>query len=372
MSHQPVSGDDRHQVIDGFGSDFLDRIDQEIAPVIAARPVDDFTDLAARRASTALNRQARRAAFVPDERVDIVDHVIDRDPLPSLVVRGYHRRDLDGPRPALYWIHGGGHLVGSVDQDDALLQEWCVEVGCDAFSVDWRPSPDDPFPAEMIDAVDGLTWVVGNAGELGIDVDRIAIGGASSGGGSALALALLLRDYGLDGAFEALVGAARAHTNGDQAVGADRSNTADVGRGEDEFETAAIFVIYPMLDDRNVTRSSHQIVEPRVWNRDKNLFAWQCYLGDAAGTPRVSPYAAAARADDVSGLAPTYMATGALDLFVDENLDFASRLIGAGVDVEVHLYPGAPHGFFTAVPQASLSRRLICDVTYGLKRLLTP
>ncbi|MEX0831602.1 MAG: alpha/beta hydrolase fold domain-containing protein [Nitriliruptoraceae bacterium] len=356
----------------GLGSTFLNRIDHEIASVIAARPVDDFTDHATRRALTERNRQARRDAFVPDERVEIVDHVAVRDPLPDLVVRGYHRRDLDGPRPGLYWIHGGGHLVGSVDQDDALLQEWCLEVGCDAFSVDWRPSPDDPFPAEMIDAVTGLMWVVGHAGQWDIDVGRIAIGGASSGGGSALALALLLRDHGIDGALEALADASRTHNTGNHAVDAACLGTASVHQNGNEFKPAAIVVIYPMLDDRNVTRSSHQIVEPRVWNRDKNLFAWRCYLGDAAGTSRVSPYAAPARADDVSGLAPTYMATGTLDLFVDENLDFVSRMISDGVDVELHLYPGAPHGFFTAVPHAALSRRLVADVTNGLRRLLTP
>ena len=163
--------------------------------------------------------------------------------------------------------------------------------------------------------------MVENSERLGIDKLRIAIGGGSAGGGLAAGLAMMARDRG-------------------------------------EIELAFQLLIYPMIDDRNITPSSHTITDQRTWDREKNIFAWKAYLGDAEEGGNVSPYAAAARARDLSGLPPAYIAVGELDLFLDEDIEYAQRLLQAGVSTELHVYPGATHGF-DAIWTAGVSKRFI-------------
>jgi acetyl esterase/lipase len=196
-----------------------------------------------------------------------------------------------------------------------------------------RRAPEHPFPAPMDDCYAGLAWTYRQAAELGVDPERIAIGGASSGGGSAAGLALLARDLG-------------------------------------EVPVCFQLLIYPMLDDRNVTPASVTLTDPRVWNRASNLIGWRAYVGDAAGTDRVSPYAAPARATNLAGLPPAYLAVGDLDLFIDEDIEYAQRLQQAGVPTELHVYPGGSHAFESYAPATALARRFVRDRDEALRRAL--
>jgi acetyl esterase/lipase len=179
------------------------------------------------------------------------------------------------------------------------------------------------FPGAIEDAHAGLAWVHAHAAELGIDPERIGVGGASAGGGLAAALALMARDRG-------------------------------------EVPVAFQLLIYPMLDDRQVTSSSHW--DDPIWPPSANRYAWTAYLGDARGGADVSPYAAPARATDLAGLPPALISVGALDGFSDENIEYAVRLRHAGVPVELHVYAGAPHGFDSLVPDAAIAKRARRDV----------
>lgn len=223
--------------------------------------------------------------------------------------------------------------MGSVASDDLVCMALAVDVDCLVTSVEYRLAPEHPHPAPVEDCYAGLRWLVGQAATLGVDPSRIAIGGASAGGGLAAALGLMARDRG-------------------------------------EIDILFQLLIYPMLDDRNDTPSCRYVTNPRVWNRKANQAGWLALLGVAAGGKDVSPYAAPSRATDLSGLPPTYLAVGELDLFLDENIDFATRLLRAGVATELHVYPGAFHGSDIMVPDSELSRRWIADRNSALKRVL--
>ena len=229
--------------------------------------------------------------------------------------------------PALLWIHGGGYVIGSADQDDLAVKSIVSTVGCAAVSVDYRLAPETPHPGPVEDCYAALKWLYTHAGELGVDSARIAIGGASAGGGLTAALALLTRDRG---------------------------------------EVPLIFqlLIYPMLDDR--TASDAALAEPHpytgefIWTAASNHFGWKALLGQEPGGPTVSPYAAAARAEHLEGLPPTFISVGALDLFLEEDLEYARRLMRAGVPTELHVYPGAFHGF-DMVADAKVSQAFLRD-----------
>jgi acetyl esterase/lipase len=194
-------------------------------------------------------------------------------------------------------------------------------------------APEHPFPAPVEDCYVGLKWLFAHANQLGVEPSRIAIGGASGGGGLAAGLALLARDRG-------------------------------------EVQVAFQLLIYPMIDDRNVTPASYAITDPRMWNRESNRLGWKAYLGRDGGGADVSPYAAAARATDLANLPPAYIPVGALDLFVDEDIEYAQRLIQAGVPTELHVYPGAFHGFDLFAPSAMVSKQFKADRDSALKRAL--
>jgi triacylglycerol lipase len=200
-------------------------------------------------------------------------------------------------------------------------------------SVDYRLAPEHPFPAPLEDCYAGLAWTAAHADELGIDRERIVIVGQSAGGGLAAGLALLVRD--------------RA-----------------------EIPLCYQLLIYPMIDDRNTSTSSQLVT--KVWTREANLLGWRCYLGHEPGVGDVSPYAAAARAEDLRGLAPAFIGVGTLDVFRDENIEYAQRLLAAGVPTELHVYPGAPHGFEGLAPQAAVSQQFLRDITDALRRAMYP
>jgi acetyl esterase/lipase len=235
--------------------------------------------------------------------------------------------------PALLWIHGGGYVIGSVEADDLRMRRLAAAVDCVVVSVEYRLAPEHPFPAALEDCYAALKWLSIHAADLGIDRARIAIGGASAGGGLAASLALLARD--------------RA-----------------------EVTVAFQLLIYPMIDDRNIAQAGDTVPDTLLWTRENNRAGWRAYLGRDIDGEDVSPYAAASRAIDVSGLPPAYISLGELDLFLNEDIAYAQRLMDAGVPTELHVYRGAYHGFDTLAPSSGVARRFIADRDSALMRAL--
>jgi acetyl esterase/lipase len=252
---------------------------------------------------------------------------------PDVIVRVYSPPASEQPRPCCYWIHGGGYIFGTIDTSDARCVQTAETLDCVVVSVEYRLAPEHPYPAPLEDCYTGLAWTAAHTGELGIDPARIAVVGQSAGGGLAAGLALLVRDRG-------------------------------------EIPLCFQLLIYPMIDDRNTTPSSHLVT--KVWTRETNILGWHSYLGHEPGLPDVSPYAAPARAEDLRGLAPAFIGVGTLDVFRDENIDYARRLLAAGVPTELHVYAGAPHGFEGLAPQAAVSQRFNRDIAEALRRALYP
>ncbi|WP_298692795.1 alpha/beta hydrolase [uncultured Sphingomonas sp.] len=209
--------------------------------------------------------------------------------------------------PAILHIHGGGFVSGSADMSDPNSRAYAAEMDCVVVSVDYRLAPETPFPGPVEDCHAALLWLQGAAPELGVDPARIVVAGESAGAGLVAGMVLLARDRG----------------------------TA---------MPAFQYLAEPMLDDRSVD-SDHPHVGQVGWTRAHNRFGWASMLSDRKGA--VSPYASPARADDLSGLPPTYIHVGAIDLFLEESLDYARRLTRAGVPVELHVWPGAFHAFGT-------------------------
>jgi len=222
-----------------------------------------------------------------------------------------YRPATEGPHPAHLHLHGGGYVMGLPELPPVFSEALVRQAGCVVVSVDYRHAPETPFPGPLEDCYAALGWLYSNAAELGVDPARIAIGGESAGGGLAAALALLVRD-----------------------------------RGEIPIRHQSL--TYPMLDDRTAIRAEHERTGPQgelIWTPANNRFGWTALLGTEAGGTDISPYAAPARADNLAGLAPAFIAAGALDLLLNENIAYAQRLAQAGVPVEFHLYPGAYHAF---------------------------
>jgi len=238
--------------------------------------------------------------------------------------------------PAMLWIHGGGFVMGHPDMDDLLCERFVQTANCVVVSVDYRLAPEHPYPAAIEDCYAGLVWMTAEAPSLGIDVKRVAIAGASGGGGLTAALALMARDKG-----------------GPSII----------------FQMP----LYPMLDNRNETPSSYEITDAHAtWSRSNNLTAWRMYLGEEKDTNELSPYAVPSRADNLAGLPPTYTCIGQLDLFRDETFDYVTRLAQAGVDVEMNLYPGSFHCFEVFVPEAEVSQRASQNYLDAMARALHP
>ncbi|WP_299054791.1 alpha/beta hydrolase fold domain-containing protein [uncultured Nocardioides sp.] len=226
---------------------------------------------------------------------------------------------VEGPLPCLLWLHGGGHLAGSPEQDDAQNIAFVERLGIGVAALRYRLGSAAPYPASTDDAYAGLRALVERAEELGVDTTRLAVGGSSAGGGLAAALVLLAHDRG-------------------------------------EVDVAFQLLTYPMLDDRTAARPVDDR-RTRVWSAGSNRLGWSTYLGTAPGSPDVSPYAAPARRKDLSGLPPAWIGVGDLDLFHAEDLAHARRLRAAGVDCEVTEVPGAFHGFDVLFAKAPVSRR---------------
>ncbi len=278
---------------------------------------------------------AAMAAVAPAiEGVTIADRQVPGpENAANVAVRIYQPTERPDTLPALLWIHGGGYVLGNVEQDAPAAKHLAKSVQCVVVSVEYRLAPEHPFPAPVEDCYAALKWLSTHSHELGVDKSRIAIGGPSAGGGLAAGLALLARD-------------------------------------RSEVEVVFQLLIYPMIDDRNIAPASEANPDTYVWSRENNLIGWRSYLGREPGGEGVSPYAAASRATDLTGLPPAYIAVGELDLFLTENIEYAQRLLEAGVPTELHVYPGAFHGFNAIVPGADISQRFNAESETVLKRML--
>lgn len=237
------------------------------------------------------------------------------------------------PSPAVYHMHGGGMILGSVVDFEKAIKTRAAAAGMPLFSVEYRLAPEHPHPTPVNDCYAGLVWLHSHAKDLGIDNSRIMVQGESAGGGLAAGVALMARDKKLDPplAFQKL--------------------------------------IYPMLDDRNL-KLIEAIEGLAMWKATDNTTGWQALLGkEHAGSDKLvegHEYAAPARAKSLAGLPPTYIDVGQLDIFAKEDMVYAMRLLEADVAVEFHLYPGLPHGFEgvgagTAIAKVAMANRQRVD-----------
>ena len=244
---------------------------------------------------------------------------------PHVVIRVHRPKGITDALPCLYSMHGGGYVIGSAAMDDVRFDRFCPKYPCIGVSVEYRLAPETPYPGPLDDCYAGLRWIHDNAASLGIDPQRIGVGGISAGAGLAAALALLARDRG-------------------------------------EVPVAFQLLECPMLDDRQATPSSQQD-GLAIWSRESNTFGWQSYLGGLYGSDTVPYLAAPARATDLAGLPPTFIAVGTVDGFRDEDIAYATRLNQAGVPTELHVYPGLPHGhaLFVGVPAVAQWQRDLED-----------
>jgi len=281
-------------------------IDPEIAAAADfSRPPLTLAGIPARRAA---NRVVTDAELTRGGAVTFTEQ--DADGVPVLVLRPAR---LPEGRPVLH-VHGGGMVAGTRRSDLHVLAEWVEELGVVLISPEYRLAPEHPHPAPVQDCYRTLTWMERN----GFTAPVVA--GTSAGGGLAAAVTLMARDFG---------------------------GPAISGQ----------LLISPMLDDRCETPSSHQFLDGTTWVRTSNITGWTALLGASRGGPDVTPFAAPARALDLSGLPPTYVDVGSADLFRDEAVDYAARIWRAGGDAELHVWPGGCHGFDQLVPDAALSRR---------------
>src|SRR3990167_2196821 len=284
-------------------------VDPELLPFL-----DAFPTLTLSADNIAAVRAARMSLLdqippVPDT-IEVTEvHVPGPEGAPDVRVKIYRRKEGTAVRPAILHLHGGGYVLGSPEFSAPFCAQWAATFDAVVVAPAYRLGPETSYPGNVEDAYATLAWAVKQAGALGIDTGRIAVAGESAGGGLAASLALLVRD-------------------------------------RREYSFCHQQLIFPMIDDRTAVRMDlSPMYGEFVWNNRSNHFGWQSLLGEPPGSEGVSPYAAAARAKSLKGLPPVFMATGALDLFTEENLDYAKRLMADGVPVELHVYPGAPHGF---------------------------
>lgn len=310
--------------------------DPELCELLADMPLMS-------RLSPEVLTQLRRLPSTPIESLLAHRHVDRREvtvpakdgaPIP-LSVFSPANTDRTTAAPCVYWVHGGGMVMGDRFSQIDIPLEWLDGFGAVVVSVDYRLAPEATGTALVEDCHQGLLWVAEHSAELGIDPARIVIAGASAGGGLAAGVTLLTRDLGTPA-------------------------------------IAAQMLICPMLDHRNTSTSSRQYSGvPGVWTGEMNEFGWRSVLGELA-EDEVSAYISPSVADDLSGLPTTYVDTGSAEVFRDEATDYATRIWAAGGQAELHVWAGGFHGFDALYPQAHISGTARRTRTDWLARVLSP
>lgn len=305
-------------------------VDPELLPLLTAFPSLDLTPATIVEVRAMISAPADPGQFPPEPDMgEQTVSIVGADGAKSVELLIYTPRGGAARKPLVLHMHAGGFVLGSAR--DARPAHVALAKSIDAIivSVEYGLAPETRYPGQLSDCYAALKWVRDSATQLGGDSARLAVMGESAGGGLAASLALLARDKG-------------------------------------EVDILHQHLIYPMLDDRTGIGIAPD--QGLIWSAANNRFGWESYLpqdGSAA------PYAAAARAEDVSRLPSTYIGVGALDLFAAENLAFARRLVEAQVPVELHLYPGAFHGF-DMMPDAGVTKAAQRNSHDALRRALAP
>lgn len=309
----------------------LHLVDPSLLPLLEFMPGTAFS---AENLSAIRVQSEQRFAFLGDPVLKPEVKVIE-GPGGALEIYWYDPAPGSSGRAALLHIHGGGMVIGSARSMQHGPAGMAAALGIPVASVEYRLAPEHPFPAPQEDCFAGLKWLADNAAALGVDPARIGIVGESAGGGLAAATALMARDRG---------GPA----------------------------LAAQFLVFPMLDHRTGSDSclyANPATGEFVWTRESNRFGWAALRGNYAADDHRKGWFSPSLADDLSGLPQTWIGTGSLDLFLDENLDYARRLIAAKVPVELHSYPGAIHAF-QAIADSHLAQAFSRDMLGAMARWL--
>jgi acetyl esterase/lipase len=285
-------------------------------------PAPAVGDVEMRRKNLTAGMAGAAAAREPVPGIERTDVSIATSDGAKLRLSLYSSAMGDAPGSAVLYLHGGGFIVPLLPIYDGLMRNYTKRTGVPMVLVDYRVAPEYPHPIPLEDCYTALCWLADNATELGVDPKRIAVMGESAGGGLAAGLALLARDRG---------GPALAQQ----------------------------LLIYAMLDDRTIGPDPQLPPEYLVFSYDDNRTGWGALLGPAYHGGDASPYAAPARATDLSGLPETYVDVGDLDILRDESIEYARRLIAAGIPTELHVIPGLPHGFDMLAPDAVVTQRVV-------------
>jgi acetyl esterase/lipase len=274
--------------------------------------------------------------IIGDRAIDWEDRTIP-GPVgaPDIEITIYRPRGQESESlPAVYNIHGGGMIVGHRSWEAGRVIDIVDELGVVGVNVEYRLAPENPFPAGAEDCYAGFVWLAEIAAELRVDPDRIVVMGGSAGGGFTASVALMARDR----------------------------------RGP---RMAGQLLLCPMIDNTNSTISSLQYDGIGTWQRDANLLAWSCVLGDDLAYSVDAPaYAAPSRATDLSDLPPAFIEVGSAEMFRDEDVDYATRIWATGGQAELHVWSGGSHGFDMYMPQIALTRAALDTRSSWLRRVL--
>jgi acetyl esterase/lipase len=313
--------------------------DAELAAALAATGHDTFAtgltlDMLATERNALVEEVPSVEKLAEDGTFEITERAVPGlEGAPDVSLLILRPKGLADARPIVYHTHGGGLIMGNNRFGLGQVTDWALQLGLVVVSVEYRLAPEHPFPAALDDAYAGLLWTARNAESIGGDPRRVIVAGGSAGGNLAAGLSLRARDQG-------------------------------------GIELLGQVLIYPMLDDRSETLSAHQMTGRGVWDRVSNETAWTAVLGAPHPREEVPGYAAPARAADLSGLPAAYLEVGTAETFRDEVIAFAERIWSVGGEAELHVWPGAFHGFDIFAPHAALSQDAREARLRWLKRLL--
>jgi acetyl esterase len=313
--------------------DYLLLLDEELRRPAQMQPYVSFADPLAAR--TEFSRAVKisnyfRGVTADKFGINVIDSAISIDAGRTIKIRIYTPRDPTVPSPVIMYLHGGAFVAGDLDTEHDRCLRLARDAHCVVVGVDYRLAPEHPFPAALEDCYTVLRWLASEGESIQADGDRIAVGGSSAGGTLAAAVALLARDRGGP-------------------------------------SLALQMLLYPALDDRLRTNSMNRFTATPGWTASDSKHMWDCYLG-AISPDSISPYAAPARSGDLRNLPPAYVLTADIDALRDEGINYAVRLLQAGVQTELHHLPGTFHGFDLAAPQAASSQCAFAEQSAAVAR----